>query len=326
METLVEPINPQTQADLLKSIGVSMAMEAIKQACANAGLGTKDIDCLIYTSHLPFPFPPLSTHILNSMDFKADCVNNPCLSLGCAGGGYALRNARDWLTAYPDKVVLIVNCELCSLGFRPHKKGMSWFLNSSLFGDAIAATVVHGPRYKGATSDSFLRIVHGACRRVQDTTHVSYFQYDEWGYHFITTEALCEVAAGNCPQFAKDLALKAFGKEPKDIRVNIIHPGGARMIREIGHELSLGKSSLSAKLAWESMKSVGNIASATVFDMIRLVWDRLYEGDEAIVIGMGPGFVLEGACLVKGKTKTEIEGDNQEEKDKKDEGMAPPAH
>merc|ERR1711982_118655 len=57
------------------------------------------------------------------------------------------------------------------------------------------------------------------------------------------------------------------------------------------------KDTLSAKLAWRSMNKLGNVASATVTDMIAMVWDELHIGDEAIIIGMGPGFVLDGVCM-----------------------------
>lgn len=295
LDALTKPITPQQQADLIKSIGVPMITKVVEEAVANAGISIKDIGAVVYTSHLPFPFPPLSTFVMNKMDFKKDCVNMPCLSMGCAGGGYALRMAREWLSSHPSEACVIINCELCSLGFRPHKKGMSWFLNTSLFGDAVAATVVRGQDFQGGRGDG-LQIVHGKQRQVKNTTDVSFFTYDEWGYHFITTQALCEVAEGNCPQFAKDLAREAFRKVPADIALNMIHPGGARMIQDIGGSLGL-KDSLSAKLAWKSMNKLGNVASATVTDMIAMAWDELHVGDEAIVIGMGPGFVLDGVCL-----------------------------
>jgi len=272
-----------------------MIARAVEEAVSNAGISTKDIGAVIYTSHLPFPFPPLSTFVMNTLEFKKDCVNMPCLSMGCAGGGYALRMARDYLTSHSDQAALIINCELCSLGFRPHKKGMSWFLNTSLFGDAVAATVVRGSAFVGGKGDG-MQIVLGKQRQVRNTTDVSFFTYDEWGYHFITTQALCEVAEGNAPQFARDLTQQAFGKQPKEIALNMIHPGGARMIQDIGGKLGL-KDTLSAKLAWRSMNKLGNVASATVTDMIAMAWEELKTGDEAIVIGMGPGFVLDGVCL-----------------------------
>merc|ERR1712181_31652 len=72
--------------------------------------------------------------------------------------------------------------------------------------------------------------------------------------------------------------------------------GGARMIQDIGSQLDL-KDTFSAKLAWRSMNKLGNVASATVTDMICMAWDDLNAGDQAIVVGMGPGFVLDGVSL-----------------------------
>merc|ERR1712176_1606943 len=140
------------------------------------------------------------------------------------------------------------------------------------------------------------RLFWGSSDRSATLPMLVFFTYDEWGYHFITTQALCEVAEGNAPQFARDLTQQAFGKQPKEIALNMIHPGGARMIQDIGGKLGL-KDTLSAKLAWRSMNKLGNVASATVTDMIAMAWDELHVGDEAIVIGMGPGFVLDGACF-----------------------------
>lgn len=110
---------------------------------------------------------------------------------------------------------------------------------------------------------------------------------------------MCEVAADNCPAFVEDLTRKAFGKKPNEIALNVIHPGGARMIEDIGNALEL-KKTWSAILAKQSMDAVGNVASATVTDMLRMAWDEIAIDDEIVVVGMGPGFVLDGVCLRKG--------------------------
>jgi len=299
LEALADkPISPQEQAELLISKGSDMAVKAVNEAVKNAGIAMTDIDCVVYTSHQPFPFPSLAMHVLNRCEMKKDCVQIPVTSLGCAGGGFALRTARDYCLAHPDKIVCILSVELCSLGFRPHKQGMSWFLNASLFGDCVAATIVRGADFAGEVGGDGkgLEIVHGNQRRVQDTTGVSFFTYDHMGYHFITTQDLCNVAKGNCPDFARDLTRHAFNKEPKDIALNVIHPGGARMIRDIGGALDL-EGTASEAIAWKSMARLGNVASATVLDMIRMAWGNLSKDSEVIVIGMGPGFVLDGVAM-----------------------------
>jgi len=177
---------------------------------------------------------------------------------------------------------------------------MSWFLNASLFGDAVAAFVVRGSESFQTLGENppclALELVHNKQRLIPGTTEVSYFDYDEWGYNFITTQNLCDVVRENCPEFAKDLAREAFGKHPGELFLNVIHPGGARMIREVGDALKL-KGTRSEELALVCMADGGNIASASVIDMIEKSWKQLTNMKEVLCIGMGPGFVMCGVAL-----------------------------
>ena len=128
------------------------------------------------------------------------------------------------------------------------------------------------------------------------TTGASFFKYDEWGYDFITTQKLCDVCRENVPDFTRDLSYEAFGKEPKDLFLTVVHPGGTRMVCEVGGALEL-EGSRSNTLATNCMADGGNIASVSVIDMIAKCWDKLGEGDQIVVVGMGPGFVMCGAAL-----------------------------
>ena len=50
-------------------------------------------------------------------------------------------------------------------------------------------------------------------------------------------------------------------------------------------------------MATKCMSDGGNIASASVIDIIEKSWNQLKNGDELVCIGMGPGVVLCGAAL-----------------------------
>lgn len=292
------PLTPQQQAETYIKEGMSMALPAIEEALKSGGVEAKDIGCVLFVSHNPFPFPPFTAHLMSQMEFGKDCVQLPVNAMGCAGGGFAMRSARTFLLAHPETNVLILSLELCSLGFRPFSKGMSWFLNSALFGDACAASVVRGaasfspqrPAVQG------LSLVHGNQRLIPNTTHVSYFKYHEWGYDFVTTEELCTTVRAHAPNFAKELAAKAFGKQPKELTLTIVHPGGAKMIKDAHAALeTLGTWSHRAGIA--SMADGGNLASATIIDMVSSAWKGLKNGDEMIAMGMGPGFVMDGVSM-----------------------------
>ena len=90
--------------------------------------------------------------------------------------------------------------------------------------------------------------------------------------------------------------MTAFGKSPHELAWCLIHPGGMRMVHDCGERLALGGTPSEAA-ALASLRRGGNIASATVLDMLAEEWGRIQPGEELLVIGMGPGFVMAGAAL-----------------------------
>ena len=287
---------PLTQNDMFIDVGLKMSIPVVVQALKNANIESSDINCIIFTSHQPYPFPTFTSHLMSAMQFSKDCAQIPVTSLGCAGGGFALDATNTHLLAHPTHNVL----KFCSLGFRPHRNGMSWFLNSALFGDAVGAFVACGTESESSaslsSSTTALQLVHTKQRLVRQTTDVSFFNYDEWGYDFVTTQKLCDVCRENVPEFITDLSQEAFRMLPKELPLVVIHPGETRMIREVGKELQL-EGSRSSELAVNCMADGGNISSVSVIDMIAKSWATLHWGDEMVCVGMGPGFVMCGAAM-----------------------------
>ena len=103
-----------------------MSIPTVKTALANAQVQSQDINCInciVFVSHQPFPFPPFTAHLMIVIGFHRDCSQIPVTSMGCGSGGFALDAALNYLRANTDHKVLVLCLELCSLGFRPHKNG-----------------------------------------------------------------------------------------------------------------------------------------------------------------------------------------------------------
>lgn len=346
------PIHPQKQNDYYINFGVPMARVAIKGAIRNVNqalqigtlLNVEDINVIATVSHNPYPFPAFTNYLISDIaELDANCKQLPCNSMGCAGGAYGLGVAYDHLKAYPGDVVVVLTVELSSLGFRPHKRlgsnPVSWFLNSGLFGDAVTATICLGsekmrllmkakinvphtietlPNFNpGANCFSFLLSRH---RCVKNTMHVSYFEYDEHGYNFVTTGALCDVAAKNAPDFIRDMVAATIGPMyntehqplPEELHgkekgthtgagreekiLHIIHPGGAKMVDNACNALNLWGSQAEAASRY-SLFNGGNVASSTVPTMLSNNWELSLTKEAVTITGMGPGFVLTGVVL-----------------------------
>ncbi len=83
---------------------------------------------------------------MNERPFREDVVRMPLWGLGCAGGAIGLSRASDWISAHPDKNVLLVCCELCSLTFQKDDLRKSNIVGSALFGDGAAAALLMGEK------------------------------------------------------------------------------------------------------------------------------------------------------------------------------------
>src|SRR4029079_12753825 len=66
----------------------------------------------------------------------------PIFGLGCAGGAIGLARAATLAEARPEKAVLLLVLELCSLWFRPSDASKSNIVGSALFGDGAAAVLL----------------------------------------------------------------------------------------------------------------------------------------------------------------------------------------
>ena len=70
---LHKPLTPQQQSEMFIKIGLEMATTVVEKALANAGIKSSEINCIVFTSHQPFPFPAFTAHLMSSMVFAKDC-------------------------------------------------------------------------------------------------------------------------------------------------------------------------------------------------------------------------------------------------------------
>jgi alkylresorcinol/alkylpyrone synthase len=244
--------------------------------------------------------------------FRPDCAQYflPA-SAGCAGGTISMGLVQDLLRLNPAKNALLVNIELCSLGVRPNRSGMSWLLNAGLFGDAIAATAFRGRKSAEDNLEKSsifgLEMIHSLQRSVPNTSHVSGFLWDPEGYHFVTTQELVRVVEKNVPAFCKEV-VKVSGFHDTDDIISIVHPGGAKMIDAMVGVI--GPNCIRA--ARESLADGGNLASCSVLEILSRRWEAMRTGKSlnsstnvnndgnksnsvnVVVVAMGPGFVMCG--------------------------------
>jgi len=259
----------------------------IEQALVNAGVTVQDIDAMIYVSCTGFMMPSLTAWLINAMGFRSDTRQIPIAQLGCAAGGAAINRAHDFCLAYPDRNVLIVSCELCSLCYQPGDDGVGSLLSDGLFGDAVAAAVVRG---SGGTGVALER---NASYLIPNTEEWISYAVRATGFHFQLDRRVPKTMEPLAPVL-RELAAN-HGWDIGNLDFYIIHAGGPRILDDLSKFLGVEYDMFRHSRA--TLTEYGNIASAVVLDALRRLFDEniAVPGATGVIAGFGPGITAEMA-------------------------------
>lgn len=259
--------------------------EVIEHALANAGVGTRDIDAIIYVSCTGFLMPPLTAWLINTMGFRSHTRQLPIAQLGCAAGGAAINRAHDFCRAHPESNVLIVACELCSLLYQPDDDDVGALLSDGLFGDAVAAAVVRG---NGGTGVALER---NAAYLIPDTEDWISYTVRDTGFHFRLDRRVPGTMEPLAPVL-RDLATD-HGWDIGTLDFYIIHAGGPRILDDLATFLNVDPTMFRHSRA--TLTEYGNTASVVVLDALRRLFDHdtPTPGATGVIAGFGPGITAE---------------------------------
>jgi alkylresorcinol/alkylpyrone synthase len=120
----------------------------------------------------------------------------------------------------------------------------------------------------------------------------------------ITSEGFRVVLSADVPKVVRDhiredvehfLADKDLSLD--EISSYVCHPGGPKVLEALQAALDLPEGALA--LTWDSLKSVGNLSSASVLMVLRDTLERRrpVAGSHGLMLAMGPGFCSELVLL-----------------------------
>jgi alkylresorcinol/alkylpyrone synthase len=273
-------------------VALDLAEAATRQALERAGLAPAHIDHVFFVTVTGFATPSTDARLVNRMGLRSDVKRTPIFGLGCVAGASALARASDYLRAFPTETALVLSVELCSLTLQREDLSVANLIASGLFGDGAAATILRGsdcaapgPRVLG-TRAVFYR----------DTEDLMGWDLCDSGFKVVLSARVPEVIrahiGGDVDEF-----LAAHGLDRRSIRHIVAHTGGPKVLQAIEAALALPAGAL--ERSWQSLKTVGNLSSASVLfvleDLLRAGVAR--PGDHGLVAAMGPGFCAELALL-----------------------------
>ncbi|HEX3863147.1 MAG TPA: 3-oxoacyl-[acyl-carrier-protein] synthase III C-terminal domain-containing protein [Stellaceae bacterium] len=278
---------------LYLTAAVSLLEAAARQALGQANLSPADIGAIVVVSTTGIATPSLDALLIERLTLPPTVQRLPIFGLGCAGGAIGLARAATLAAAIPDKAVLFLVVELCSLTFRRDDQTKSNIVGAALFGDGAAALVLrcdgNGPA-----------VTAGGEHTWPQTLDVMGWEVTGDGLKPIFSRDIPRLVVQRLGDAARDF-LARQGLTLDDVDRFVCHPGGPKVIDACALALQTDPAALDNARA--VLRDFGNMSAASVL----FVLDRMLAEDggdpcwqRALLTALGPGFTAGFVVLRRG--------------------------
>ncbi len=271
---------------------LKLGEEAVRGAVRNAGLKLTDIDVLCFTTITGLATPSIDARLVNALGLRPDVKRMPLFGLGCVAGVAGTARVSDALRAFPGQTAVLLSVELCSLTVQREDISVANFIAAGLFGDGAAAAVIRGGTHEGIGP----RVLATESVFYPDTEGVMGWDFKDSGFNIVLSADVPTMVKkhlrGNVDGF-----LAKHGLTRADVTHFVAHTGGPKVLGACEEALELPPDALAR--SWESLRSVGNLSSASVlFVMADLLESKTAKpGEYGLMVAMGPGFCSELVLL-----------------------------
>jgi alkylresorcinol/alkylpyrone synthase len=259
---------------------------AAGRALDRAGVSLDELGGIVAVSTTGVATPSLDALLIERMHLPPTVQRLPVFGLGCAGGALGLARAAMMATAMPDKAVLLLVVELCTLQFRRDDLARSNIVATALFGDGAAAAVL---RCGGAELGPAI---------TASGEHTWPGSLDVMGWD-VADDGLKAIFSRDIPRLVTtrlgtvlNRFLDRYGLTLRDIDRFVCHPGGPKVID--AYESVFGPGFAGAAAARRALAEYGNMSAVSVlFVLERMLDDARGAGEawgRALLTALGPGF------------------------------------
>ena len=264
------------RSKIYETVAAELFRKAVENALAIAGKIAADIGQIVFVSTTGTMTPSLPSQMLHDMGFGSDVRTMPVFGYGCAGGVIGLSLATDLQRAAPERDVLLVCLELCSMAYDHVQMEKKDLVAVALFADGCAAAVIgqgHGP-----TMSAFAQQVW------PDSVDMMGWDVGDTGFDLVLARDIPAFVTRDFAPFA-DGFLAAQGLAKSDLAEPACHPGGGRVVDALaeyfGDDLGITR---------QVLRDHGNMSSPTVLFVTQALIEAGPLAGPTLVTALGPGF------------------------------------
>jgi alkylresorcinol/alkylpyrone synthase len=273
-----------------------LTFQAASKAITSACLLPSDIGMVVVVSTTGIATPSLDAKLIQRLQLPNHTRRLPIWGLGCAGGVAGLaRSAELCAMLPPNRYLLMVAVECCSLTFQRNDISKSNIVASSLFADGAAALILRSSQEiasESAPETSHKAAILSSYSFLFDNSEdIMGWDVLESGLKVRFSRDIPTFIASHVPQRLEE-ACAAWGIERKQIRHFVVHAGGAKVLKAYHDALAVPIDELEPALA--VLREHGNMSSASVlFALQRFLASKPASGEYGVMMALGPGFSAE---------------------------------
>jgi len=254
---------------------------AARRGLDRAGVAPGELGAIVTVSTTGIATPSLDALLVEHMKLPRDVQRLPIFGLGCAGGALGLARAAALATTMPDKPVLLLVVELCTLQFRRDDLSRSNIVATALFGDGAAAAVL---RCDGGSGPA---VTASGEHTWPHSLDIMGWDIAEDGLKAIFSRDIPRLVTTQLAPVAHDF-LDRNGFASSDIDCFVCHPGGPKVIDAF--ESVFGAGFTGAAEARQSLRDYGNMSAASVMFVLEQMRAAGTGRRRALMTALGPGF------------------------------------
>jgi alkylresorcinol/alkylpyrone synthase len=257
-------------------VSAELFRQAVENALVIAGKEAADIGQIVFVSTTGTMTPSLPSQMLGEMGFSSDVRTMPVFGYGCAGGVIGLSLAADLFRAAPDRDVLLVCLELCSMAYDHVQMEKKDIIATALFADGCAAAVIGAGQ--GINLSAFAQQVW------PDSVDMMGWDVGDTGFDLVLARDIPAFVTRDFAPFA-DGFLAAQGLVKADLAEPACHPGGGRVVDALAEYFD---DDLSATR--QVLHDHGNMSSPTVLFVLKALVEAGPLKGPTVLSALGPGF------------------------------------
>lgn len=278
---------------IYKENALPLALDAIENCFSEIMFDKREITHLITVSCTGMYAPGLDIELVHHLQLKSSTKRTAINFMGCYGAFNGIRIAEAICKADPEASVLVVCVEIGTIHFQK-KIDLDNLTSNAIFADGASCVLIQANQ----KVNKCFQLSNFYCDLLPQTSNEMAWHVGDFGFDIALTSYVPEAIASGIPAFLAQLS-KNFQIKSENIDIYAIHPGAHKILKACEAALNISEDKI--KYSYQVLKSYGNMSSATILFVLKLIWEEMtpetFNDKTIFSCAFGPGLTLESMLL-----------------------------